>query len=610
MKRLSSPIGQPPAIRPRKGVTFKDLTPPPKLSGKRPRPSPDSPGEEARGPRPRYPITVASALERLLHHVLVRRLSKYLQLNHLQRDFVQEDGVLANAIILDQYMTIRRASRKSYNVASSYVRKAFNTISHRSIWRALQRHGVGNCMGRYIMNSLGNATTTITISNATTDAISFRRGVKQGDPLSPLLFNMVMDELLDEINNHQPGGTISPDTRVAAMAFADDIVLLEDREVDMALSITRTADFLRARGMDINVKKSVTVSAAVISGRSFPRTRPIFRYGREHLPIVGVISMFRYLGHTISGQGIVKPSIHHLADWLSRLGKAPLKHRQKLEILRTHLVPKLHHGLQVPSVTSGKLRATDRLIKHHVKSWLHLSNHTDDQFIHAKVRDGGLGIPCLLWESRRFGCTPNSVREKANPKIQTPNTILSPAQYWREEISSRPMSRGMEFASDDPASRTWIRFPPPGWTGRDFVRAVQLRTANLPTMGLPYHHPEELCCRPGCPRVESLLGGNPYPGRFLDAEEARLWPGRTFHFLPVVVGARGVWPRANSPTVESLRIPLDLRQSIVTACVQWGSSIHRSFMAGVWKRDPTIRRGRCAAGQTTPGQAGHMRMKP
>lgn len=64
------------------------------------------------------PITISSALQRLFHRVLARRLSKFINLNHHQRGFVEEDGVLANAIIIDQYMTSRRASRKSYNVAS------------------------------------------------------------------------------------------------------------------------------------------------------------------------------------------------------------------------------------------------------------------------------------------------------------------------------------------------------------------------------------------------------------------------------------------------------------------------------------------------------------
>lgn len=83
-----------------------------------------------------------------------------MTLNYHQRGFVEEDGILANALILDQYVTIRRNTRKFYNVASLDVRKAFDTVSHESIWRALRRHGVGNFVGRYIMDSLRNARTS------------------------------------------------------------------------------------------------------------------------------------------------------------------------------------------------------------------------------------------------------------------------------------------------------------------------------------------------------------------------------------------------------------------------------------------------------------------
>lgn len=246
--------------------------------------------------------------------------------------------------------------------------------------------------------------------------------MKQGDPRSSILFNMVMDELLEETNEKQPGGTISPNIRVAAMAFADDLVLLEDSEVDMSLSISRTAEFLRARGTDINTRKSVTVSATVIQGKSVPRTRPVFRYGREYLPIVGVISTFRYLGHNISGQGIAKSSIHNLSEWLQRLGRAPLKPSQKMKILRTHLTPKLHHGFQVPSVSSAIHRAADRLIKHHVKSWLHLSTHTGDQrlgYSMPPIHDSLDSVPpptatSSVWGPSGRGCPRNSVGKEAD----------------------------------------------------------------------------------------------------------------------------------------------------------------------------------------------------
>jgi len=56
---------------------------------------------------------------------------------------------------------------------------------------------------------------------------NIRRGVKQGDLLSPFLFNLVVDELLNELNSGRDGGTL-PGSRVSFVAFADDLVVLDD----------------------------------------------------------------------------------------------------------------------------------------------------------------------------------------------------------------------------------------------------------------------------------------------------------------------------------------------------------------------------------------------
>jgi hypothetical protein len=53
-------------------------------------------------------------------------------------------------------------------------------------------------------------------------------------------------------------------------------------------------------------------------------------------------------------------------------------------------------------------------------------------------------------------------------------------------------------------SRHWISHPPKGWSGGDWVRAVHLRTANLPTVGIPSNPVELRRCRGGCGAEETV----------------------------------------------------------------------------------------------------------
>lgn len=73
--------------------------------------------------------------------------------------------------------------------------------------------------------------------------------------------------------------------------------------------------------------------------------------------------------------------------------------------------------------------------------------------------------------------------------------------------------------------------------------------------------------------------------KFLEAAALR-WPNKTIRFLPLVVGARGVWPRANKDTETELQLTTGFNSSCVQSTLKWGSSIHKEFMASVWKRRP------------------------
>ena len=79
-------------------------------------------------------------------------------------------------------------------------------------------------------------------------------GVRQGDPLSPLLFNLAIDPLLHALESLGRGVKIAG-TGLVAMAFADDLVLLSESWENMNHNICILDDFCMLTGLKVHARK-------------------------------------------------------------------------------------------------------------------------------------------------------------------------------------------------------------------------------------------------------------------------------------------------------------------------------------------------------------------
>jgi hypothetical protein len=343
------------------------------------------------------PITVSSIILRAFHKTLANRL-KVLPLDYRQRAFREADGCSENILLLDTILKFYRRNHKSIFVASLDVAKAFDSVSFPALDMAMQSKGFPREMRRYLNYVYDNSSLKIKCGMKTSESIHPVRGVKQGDPLSPLLFNFVIEGLLRDLPKEI--GTHIGDFQLNALAFADDLILLAETKEGLQLLIEKAITYLGKCGLHINHKKSLTVAI-----QNIPKQKKIavdvscrFRAGNALLPALKRSDSWKYLGIPFSPDGKLPINVKlSFTELLDKLSRAAFKPQQRLWILTKNIIPGYVYHLTCGNIKLGNLRAIDKLTRRALRKWLHLPNDTPTPCFHTDVKDGGLGVPALRW---------------------------------------------------------------------------------------------------------------------------------------------------------------------------------------------------------------------
>ena len=101
-----------------------------------------------------------------------------------------------------------------------------------------------------------NEQSAMSSNNHKSRNLRISKGVKQGCPLSPTLFNICIESLLKVLNQHKEDGYHWNGISTCVQAYADDVVLFADTEIGMKNLISIVEEFcLYAGNMQINPKK-------------------------------------------------------------------------------------------------------------------------------------------------------------------------------------------------------------------------------------------------------------------------------------------------------------------------------------------------------------------
>ena len=134
---------------------------------------------------------------------------------------------------------------------------------------------------------------SVKFNNYLSKSVEINKGVRQGCPLSPTLFNIYLDEIITKWQKQDITGIkLSKNQQLSTLLFADDQVIIADREDNLQRAAHKLNQIITEYGLTISVQKTKSMA---FRGRDPVRTKIVIDN-----KIIEQVNLFNYLGNMIS----------------------------------------------------------------------------------------------------------------------------------------------------------------------------------------------------------------------------------------------------------------------------------------------------------------------
>jgi hypothetical protein len=182
---------------------------------------------------------------------------------------INQYGFLRSRTIQDciawayEYIHQCQQTKKEILVLKLDFAKAFDTIEHSALLKILECQGFDLKWLSMIKSILGSGTSSILLNGVAGKKFACKRGVRQGDPLSPLLYVAGGDLLQSMVNKACVRGDFSlplpiPGADFPIVQYADGtLIILEACERQLLVLKKLLHDFSRATGLRVNYSNPI-----------------------------------------------------------------------------------------------------------------------------------------------------------------------------------------------------------------------------------------------------------------------------------------------------------------------------------------------------------------
>jgi hypothetical protein len=255
-------------------------------------------------------ITIISCLGKLFGTVLNNRLQIFLEKYEIIKDvqigFKKKSRTVDHMFVLKAILDKYKCLKKKLFLCFVDFSKAYDSVWRHGLLFKLLNYEIGGNFYECIKHMYSNTSCAIKEKQMCSDQVETFKGVRQGDPLSPTLFNIYTNDIPDIFLEEECQPITLYERKLSVLQYADDIVIMSETVEGMKKCLHNLEEYCGKWLLDVNVSKT-----KIMCTMSNKTGDPIFTINNK---VVEIVHEYKYLGCIIDDKGSFRKGMKLLYD--------------------------------------------------------------------------------------------------------------------------------------------------------------------------------------------------------------------------------------------------------------------------------------------------------
>ncbi|CAK8543759.1 unnamed protein product [Lathyrus sativus] len=314
------------------------------------------------------PIAVYTIFYKIISKILTDRLGTVIPsvVNHNQAAFIPGQNIHNHIMLATELLKgYTRKEGTTRIMMQLDLQKAYDMVNWKALECIMKEMGFPNKFIQWIMLGITTVSYRFNIMGEYTDILQAKRGIRQGDPLSPMLFVLIMEYMNRMLVKMQRDPNFNyhakcEKLKITNLTFADDVLLFCRGDCISLQMILRTfRDFSNSTGLIMNPNKC-RIYFGGLDNEKRRMMKELSGFQEGTLP-------FKYLGIPLSGKKLninhfmplvdrIVARIHH---WSSKL----LSYARRIQLVKSIVAAMVQYWLHCIPLPKSVIRKIDSICR-------------------------------------------------------------------------------------------------------------------------------------------------------------------------------------------------------------------------------------------------------